>query len=147
MPRWLRRVRSAVVVGLIWAIGWGFVGGGVMETIVDPNGRIADIWPAVLGIPGFFGGVLFSVVFSIAERRRRFDELSLPRFGAWGAVAGALLAVPAIAAFGLGAGIIGPLTILGAASASGTLALARRADDRGLLGAGDEERRAIKQRD
>lgn len=137
MPRWLRRVRSTVVMGVIWAIGWGFIGGGVMETIVDPHGRIADIWPAVLGIPGFFGGVIFSVVFAIAERRRRFDELSLPRFGAWGAVAGALLSVPAIAAFGLGAGIIAPLTILGAASASGTLALARRANDRRLIDAGE----------
>jgi hypothetical protein len=139
MTRWLKRLRGAVVVGLLWAIGWGFVGGAVMELIVDPHGRIADIWPAVLGIPGFFGGVLFSAMFSIAERRRRFDELSLPRFGAWGAVAGALLAVPAIAVFGLGTGIIIPLTVLGAASASGSLALARRADDRERLGAGDEE--------
>lgn len=139
MTAWLQRVRSAVVLGLIWAIGWGFVGGAVMEGIVDPHGRIADIWPAVLGIPGFFGGILFSAVFSIAERRRRFDELSLPRFGAWGAAAGALLALPAIIVLGLGAGIIVPLTVLGAVSATGSLALARRADDRERIGAGDDD--------
>lgn len=138
MPTWLKRVRGAVVVGAIWAIGWGVIGGGVMEAIVDPRGRIADIWPAVLGIPGFFGGVIFSFVFSIAERRRRFDELSLPRFAAWGAVAGALLAVPGIAALGLGAGIIVPLSVLGAMSATGSLALARRAEDRELITAGED---------
>lgn len=139
MTRWLRRIRGAVVVGALWAIGWGVLGGGFMELAVDPHGRIADIWPAVLGIPGFFGGVLFSAVFSIAERRRRFDQLSLPRFGAWGAVAGALLAVPAITVFGLGVGIIVPLTLLGAMSATGSLALARRADDRSLPGVRDIE--------
>lgn len=132
-------MRSAITVGVTWALGWGFVGGALMEGIVDPHGRIADIWPAVLGIPGFFGGVLFSVVFSVAERRRRFDELSLPRFGAWGAAAGALLALPAILVLGLGIGIIVPLTVLGAVSATGSLVLARRADDRDRIGAGEDE--------
>jgi hypothetical protein len=142
MTRWLRRIRGAVVVGLTWAVAWGVVGGGVMEAIVDPHGRIADIWPAVLGIPGFFGGVIFSVMFSIAERRRRFDELSLPRFGAWGAVAGALLGVLGVAVFGLGGLIVVPLALLGAASASGSLALARRADHREQLGAGSDSEEA-----
>lgn len=139
MISWLKRIRSAVVVGVIWAIGWGFVGGAIMEGIVDPHGRIADIWPAVLGIPGFFGGILFSAVLSIAERRRRFDELSLPRFGTWGAVAGALLTIPAIALFGTGAGILVPLTVLGAASSTASLVLARRADHHERLGAGNVE--------
>jgi hypothetical protein len=40
-------------------------------------------------------------------------------------------------AIGIGAGIIVPLTLLGAASASGSLALARRADHGDRLGAGD----------
>lgn len=138
MRKWLRRIRGAVVVGLTWAVAWGVIGGAVMELIVDPHGRIADIWPMVLGIPGFFGGLLFALVFSIAERRRRFEELSLPRFGAWGAIAGALLGGIGVVAFGLGAGIMIPLALLGAASASGSLALARRADDERLLGAGDD---------
>ena len=146
MTGWLRRIRGAVVVGLMWAIGWGFVGGAVMEGIVDPHGRIADIWPAVLGIPGFFGGILFSAVLAIVERRRRFDELSLPRIGVWGAVAGALLALPGIAVLGLGAGIIVPLTLLGAISASGSLALARRGEVPPPLGAGIEEDTVVRER-
>jgi len=136
MTRWLRRFRGAVVVGLTWAVGWGLVGLLVMETFVDPHGRIADIWPMVLGIPGFFGGVIFSVMLGMAEGRRRFDELSLMRFGVWGAVTGALLGVAGVAAIGLSGLIIVPLTLLGAASATGSLALARRGSERELLDAG-----------
>lgn len=133
MRKWLRRIRGAVVVGLTWAVGWGLVGFLVMETFVDPHGRIADIWPMVLGMPGFFGGVIFSVVLGMAEGRRRFDELSLPRFGAWGAVTGALLGVLGVAAMGLNGVIIVPLTLLGAASATGSLALARKGKKPELL--------------
>src|SRR5919108_6241887 len=118
MTAWLRRIRGAVFLGVVWALVWGIGGGGFMEAIVDPHGRIADIWPAVLGIPGFFGGIIFSVALSIAERRRRFDELSLPRFGALGAVTGALLGVLGGGLFGLGGLIVVPLALLGAASAS-----------------------------
>lgn len=141
MKHWLRRLRGAVMVGVTWALAWGILGGGIMEAIVDPHGRIADIWPAVLGIPGFFGGIVFSVVLSIAERRRRFEELSLIRFGALGAVAGALLGIPAMAVFGNSAAILIPLTLLGTMSASGSLAIARRGASRERLVAGDDEAR------
>lgn len=143
MRQLFRRIRGAFVVGLTWALAWGLGGGAVMEVIFDPHGRIADIWPMVLGIPGFFAGVLFSVVLAVAERRRRFDELSLPRFGIWGAAAGAALGLLGVAAFGLGGLIVVPLALLGAASACGSLALARKGEDRELLGTGkDPETRA-----
>jgi O-antigen/teichoic acid export membrane protein len=143
MKKWLRRIRGAIGMGLTWAIGWAFVG-GLME-LIDRRGELVDIWPMVLGIPGFIAGAVFSVLLWIAEGRRRFDELSLPRFGAWGAVVGLLLGVLGVAA---GAGIealppwlraavvIGPTTLLGAISASGTLALARKGRPRELFDAG-----------
>jgi hypothetical protein len=136
MRTWLRRIRGAVVVGLTWAVGWGLVGLLVMETFVDSHGRIADIWPMVLGIPGFLGGVIFSVMLGMADGRRRFNDLSLPRFGVLGAVTGALLGVAGVAAIGLSGLIIVPLTLLGAASAAGSLALARMGRERELLDAG-----------
>jgi O-antigen/teichoic acid export membrane protein len=136
MRTWLRRIRGAVVVGLTWAVGWGLVGLLVMETFVDPHGRIADIWPMVLGIPGFLGGIVFSVMLGMADGRRRFDDLSLPRFGVLGAVTGALLGVAGVAAIGLSGVIIVPLTLLGATSAAGSLALARMGRERELLDAG-----------
>ena len=73
MTHWLKRLRGAVLTGLTWAVGWGFVG-GLMELFVDPHGQIADIWPMVLALPGFFGGVIFSLVLSMAEPGRSFEE-------------------------------------------------------------------------
>lgn len=150
MKNLLRRIRGAVGMGLTWAIGWGSVG-GLIELIYNlwpgfPLGPVVDIWPFVLAIPGFLGGVVFSVVLRIAAGRRRFDELSLPRFAAWGAVAGLLLG-GLLRAAGIGdaaplwlqlAVLGGPTALLGAISASGTLALARRAQRRELV-AGDAE--------
>ncbi len=150
MNSWWRRVRAAVGLGLTWAVGWGLVGLGI-EVIhnvwPNPIGSLVDIWPAALGYPAFFGGVVFSTVLGIAGRRRRFDELSLPRFAAWGAVGGVLVSLfpAAMVSVGLASAnvdlwlftaiIIGPLSLLSAVSASGSLMLARMAEDRELLDA------------
>jgi hypothetical protein len=106
-----------------------------------------------LAIPGFAGGALFSVVLAIAGRRRRFAELSLPRFTLWGAVGGLLLAcVPAamVAAgfasveggrwsvWQITAAISGPFAVLGALSAAATLKLARLGERRESVEASEE---------
>ena len=83
MKKWLRRIRGAVGMGLTWAAGWALVG-VLIELFIDPMGSLVDVWPTALTIPGFLGGAVFSTVLRITEGRRRFDELSLPRFGAWG---------------------------------------------------------------
>ena len=140
MKNWFRRVRAALAMGLTWAVGWGVIGGTVMEGIVDRDGRFLDMWPQALAIPGFLLGVLFSIVLLLAERRRRFDDLSLPRFAALGAVAGAVLGgltlaagvFPGVTPLLRAAFVIGPLAVLSAASAAGTLVLARRGSKRAL---------------
>ena len=139
MTRWLRRIRAAVGMGLIWGVGWAIVGGAIMEGIVDPHGRILDMWPQTLAIPGFLCGAVFSVALGMAASGRRFDELSLSRFGALGAGTGLLLGVfaaatgPASLPLWLRAAVvIAPLTILSAASATASLALARLAERRSL---------------
>jgi hypothetical protein len=132
MQRWIRRIRAVFGMGSIWAIGWAVVGGAVMEGIVDPHGRILDMWPQTLGIGGFLAGAVFSVVLGIAAGRRSFGELSLVRFGVWGAAAGVILGV----LLGWGVTIIVPIAALSAASASGSLALARKAKERALIDAG-----------
>ena len=143
MASWLRRIRAAVGMGLIWGVGWAIVGGAVMEGIVDPHGKILDMWPQTLAIPGFLCGAVFSVLLGIAASGRRFDELSLPRFGALGAGTGLLLGVlaaatgPASLPLWLRAAVvIAPLTILSAASATASLALARLAERRALRAPG-----------
>lgn len=140
MKKWLRRIRGAVLMGLTWAIAWGVVGGLIMEGIVDPHGRILDMWPQTLAIPGFLGGVVFSVVLWLTEGRRRFDELSILRVAAWGAVAGLLLCGLAVGVLGASSLlravlIIVPVTLMSAGSAAGSLALARMARKPELLDA------------
>jgi hypothetical protein len=159
MRNWQRRIRGAVGMGLTWAAGWALVGVliGVTSRLLPglPWDALFEVFDAplpTLAIPGFIGGALFSVVLGIAGRRRRFDELSLPRFAAWGAVGGLLLSLlpAAMVAVGLAtvagpdaglwrvtAAIGGPFILLSAVSASGSLLLARMAEDRELLEAGE----------
>lgn len=156
MKKWGRRIRGAAGMGLTWALGWALVGvliGVSIEFMGLPMGWFIEVFDAplpALAIPGFIGGVVFSAVLGVAGRRRRFDELSLPRFGAWGALGGLLLSVipAALVVVGLAsttgpavdlwldtAVIIGPFTLLSAVSASGSLALARMAEEREMLDA------------
>ena len=142
MRKWLKRIRGALGMGLAWAVVWAGVGALIeVVTMVLGISSAMDVLEraAAFAIMGFIGGAAFSVVLGIAEGRRRFDEMSLPRFAGWGAVGGLLmmalvLAVSASAVtlpFVLVAGVVGAL--MGAGSAAGSLALARRADDRELL--------------
>ncbi len=144
MKKWLKRIRGALGMGLAWAAVWTGVGAivGVVAWVLglDPASGIAE-GAAVGVIMGFGGGTIFSIVLGIAEGRRRFDEMSLPRFAGWGALGGLLIGVLIVggAVFAPGPGsVVGLLTLLGAGSAAGSLALARRADDRELLEAGED---------
>jgi hypothetical protein len=150
VKRWLRRTRGAVGMGLTWAAGWAVVGLliGVASILLpglpwDSFFEVFDAPLPALAVPGFFAGALFSTVLGIAGRRRRFDELSLPRFAAWGALGGVLLTLLpfALVAVGLAsregsnvgtwqiiATLTGPFVVLSALSASVTLMLARNAE-------------------
>ena len=146
MKKWVKRIRGALGVGLTWATAWAVVGaifGLVMGVVVFggmPLGVVVARYVGMFAALGFFGGAIFSTVLRITEGRRRFDELSLPRFAAWGALGGLLLGVLAVTAGMLGPSLTlldgGVVTLLGAGSAAGSLALARRAHDRELLDAG-----------
>jgi hypothetical protein len=132
---WLRRMRGALGMGLTWAIGW-FAAGFVFRLIVGPG--TDDVpFPIRFAIQGFLAGVTFAGVLGVVGHRRRFDQMSLPRFAGWGAVGGLIL----FGAFALTAGpagepfILAPLYALaGAGSAAGTLAIARKAGERESLG-------------
>ena len=143
MKKWLKRIRGAIGTALTWAAGWSVVGAiwGVVTFVsgVDPVSAI--FWIAYsFGIMGFIGGAIFSTVLGIVEGRRRFGQMSLPRFAAWGALGGLLVSMLMIA---IGAvvnleGVVATalLPLMGAGSSAGSLALARGADDRDLLHAG-----------
>ena len=141
MRTWLRRIRGAALMGLTWAVAWVPVA-LLVSMIVDPDGSMDEPWILVGAYPGFLSAVVFSIVIWVAERRRRFDELSLTRVGALGAVAGMLVGmVPFVAGSNstnlptwlLMLAIAGPITLLSTFSAGGSLALARRAEKLNLL--------------
>jgi hypothetical protein len=114
--------------------------------------RVFDAPLPMLALPGFIGGALFSIVLGIAGRRHRFEDLSVPRFAAWGALGGLLVSLVPVTAAALGllttapgfdlwkgtAIICVPFTLMSALFASGSLVLARHAERRELL-AGNEE--------
>ena len=149
MKKWLRRIRGAVGMGLIWATAWFGAGMIMLLGLLLVTGSTgADVpYPLGFGMFGFVAGVTFSGVLGIFEGRRRFDQMSLPRFAGWGAVGGLLLSAIFVLAVALVEDItflnnlvvLGPIfAAAGASCAAGALALARRAEDRELLEAGED---------
>lgn len=97
MKNWMSGIRGAILMVVLWVIGWGLGFGGIME-LVDPDGKVQDVWPTVLGIPGFIGGVIFSALLLNAERGRTFNRIPLLRFALWGTATGIILGLLSIPA-------------------------------------------------
>ena len=137
--RWLRMVRGAIGMGLTWAAGW--FGAGMIVRLIVGSGTGDLPIPIRFALFGLFAGVTFSGFLRLAAGRRRFDELSLGRFTGWGAVGGLIM-------YGILAATAGPageplmlapvLALAGAASAAGTLSLARKAEGAAALDAESE---------
>src|SRR4051794_15927569 len=128
MRKWLRRIRGAIGMGLTWAAAW-FAVGFVPRWVLGIESDLP--FPLLFGGLGFIAGVTFSGLLVLTEGRRRFEQLSLPRFAGWGAVGGLLLSALFVRGASLGrsevAAITTTLTLACAVCASGSLALARRA--------------------
>jgi hypothetical protein len=128
MGMWLRRIRGAIGMGITWAAAW-FVAGSVPRWVFGVN-TDAPL-PLVFGVFGLMAGIVFSAVLALTEGRRSFDEMSLPRFAGWGAIGGLVLSAIFAKAASLGWGdvlaLAPTLAVASAISASGSLAMARRA--------------------
>lgn len=98
MKNWISGIRGAILMVVLWVIGWGLGYGGIMEAFVDPDGKIGDVWLTMLAVPGFIGGVMFAAILLVAERRKSFNEIPLARSALWGAVTGILLGLLTIPA-------------------------------------------------
>lgn len=145
MKKWLRRIRGAVGMGLTWGIAW--LGAGMILLLVVGVGAADVPFPLFFGLLGFLAGATFSGVLTFVEGGRRFDQMSLPRFAGWGGVGGLLLSVIFVSVVALSGDptllddlvFLGPLfAVAGAGSAAGTLVLARIAEDRELIEAGED---------
>jgi len=120
-------------MGFTWGVAWsaaGFVLAVVTRFAADAP------FPLIFGVLGFVAGLIFSAFLALTEGRRRFDQMSLPRFAGWGAVGGLVLAAIFAKAASLELGdvlLITPTFALASAvCASGSLAVARRAVRREL---------------
>ena len=128
MQKWLRRIRGAIGIGFTWAAAWS-AAGLVPRWILGFNSDAP--FPIIFGLLGFVAGITFSVLVVLTAGRRRFDEISLPRFAGWGAAGGLLLS----AAFAKAASLswrdvlaVAPtFAVASAVCASASLAVARRA--------------------
>jgi hypothetical protein len=136
--RLLRKLKAMMGTAVLWGTGWfGFsalwFGVKYFGTIgIDTLGSVA----AIFGVTGAMVGAGFAVLLGVAEGKHSFEELSYRRLAAWGAAGGLLVGVP----LGIWLGVSAPLTtfgmlaLFGAGSAAGTLAIARRGEDRALRG-------------
>jgi hypothetical protein len=154
MSGWLTRARGAIGIGLTWAVGWapiGAVTGWITATFLGfPLGVVATNYAVMFAALGLICGTFFSALLTLAEGRRSFEELSMPRSVAWGALGGVVLGGLSVFAGLLGAGptvigaaIVTSCALLGAVSAAATLALARAAQGRvgvGTVGSGPDPR-------
>ncbi len=133
MRTWLRRIRGAIGMGFTWGAVWSVAG----FALTVATGFKADApFPLIFGVLGFVAGVIFSAFLALTEGRRRFDQMSLRRFAAWGAAGGLLLSAVFSKAASLDWGdvlaIAPTFAVACAVCASGSLAVARRALGREL---------------
>ena len=134
MKGFLKRLRGVINTGLMWAAGSAALFGG-LDVL---KGRAGGLWITipVYASMGFIMGGAFAVVLVLTERHRRLEDLSLRRVALWGALAG--IVFPGIATlmwrpqFEMVGWLIVP--ILSAGLASGSVALAKRANTKLLEG-------------
>lgn len=133
MAKWQQRIRGAIGMGVTWAAVWSAA--GLVPRWVF--GFDADApFPIIFGVLGFIAGVTFSGLLVLADGRRTFEQMSLPRFAGWGAMGGLLLSALFAKLASLGPEDLLLFTpafaLASAVCASGSLALARRANTRQL---------------
>jgi len=139
MQKWLRRIRGAMGMGFTWAAAW-FSVGFVPRWVFGIDSDLP--FPLLFAGLGFIAGVTFSGLLVLMEGRRRFDQMSLPRFAASGAVGGLLLGALFIRGASPGwsevLAIPATFAVACAVCASGSLALARRVVRREPLDSGGD---------
>lgn len=129
----LRRIRGALGIGLTWAFAWS-AAGAVPRWVfgVETDAPL----PLLFGVLGLMAGIGSSLILALSERRRSFEQMSLPRFAGWGAVGGILVSglFARLASLGWSDALALAPALAGASAvcAAGSLAVAKRAERRAL---------------
>jgi hypothetical protein len=141
MRQGLRRLRAAIVMGVLWALIWGPAAILLGTLVIDPDNSMDEMWVMIGAIPGFLTGVIFSAVLGIAARERPLEALSTARVGGWGALAGVVIGVLPFLLGDTSGGaltwvtattIVASITLLSAVSAAGSLLIAKQGAQREL---------------
>ena len=151
MNQFLRRIRGIVGTGLAWAVGWGGLFGAIILGVIlwgavfGPDDALEglELFPLLkmvygAGQVGFLGGCAFGAVFSVLERHKNLKEITFKRVALWGVLGGLAVVALFYAIYGTPIGGI-QYVVLGIGSATGTVALAKRADRKLIEGDGDSE--------
>lgn len=136
MKGFLRRLRGVITTGLLWAVG-SVAFFSVFEVLGGRTDSLLIAIPFYAGF-GFIMGGAFAGILSLTERHRRLEDLSLRRVALWGALGGLVFLGIATLVFRppeLVSWLI--LPILTAGFASGSVALAKRADTKLIEGDDD----------
>jgi len=128
-------------VGAMWGALWGVIGAaiGLVVGVVNPSAWVYNpvaVWAMGIGAYGAISGLGFAALLSLGEGSKLLRELSLRRVAFWGVLGSA--AVPllfgALGFFDAGIGLwdilgaVGLTGTLGGTFASGSVAIARRAE-------------------
>lgn len=147
-------LRAVARNALTWSAAWGLAGGAIVTALAlfDPNPGIESLpervgmalfagvgWGVRFGIAGAVIGTVFSAIIRLGYRGRRLADINPLRFALLGAVVGGVgvpLFLQTMNVLTDGAPIAWGLvmddgiwaSVFGAAAATGTILLARRAD-------------------
>lgn len=91
MGRFWKMAGGALAMGLAWFCLAAFVALVVFEGFIDPDGKIADIWPAVLGYPAFICGVSLFILMRTFGGTRQLHEVPNRRAAVLGAISGGVV--------------------------------------------------------
>lgn len=134
----LRRLRGALGLALTWAVLWGIAAGltgGIVSSVIlllrrtiPPVGLLMAAFALAGAISGFVSGAGFALLLTTSARRRTLGDLNPLHFGALGAISAAVFGWLLFRQ----AGLAFIATSFGFVAATGSLILARRANDREL---------------
>ena len=151
----LRRVRGALGLAFTWSLTWAVaagISGGLLASLIlllrgtiPPVPLLVAAFAVAGAISGFVSGLGFAILLTTSARRRTLEELHPLHFGALGAIPAAVFGWLVFHE----AGLAFIATGFGFVAATGSLVLARRANERelegpsawGRLNRGEEETR------
>jgi hypothetical protein len=148
MKGFLRRLRGIIGTGLTWAVGWaGLYGAFLLAAWAFGAEAQWELGPVLrlvfnVGTYGFLGGSAFGVILSVLERHKSLEDLTFKRIALWGSLGGLAVVTMLSVLFGtLVFTYLTPVilyTLLGVGSATGTVAIAKRASDPKVLEGDDD---------